>query len=96
MLLDTLYANDGILFFDEDFANVTFSAKKTGIICIDLNKVDLDDVDFDEGDPETIIYITHLAWRNKFEKRKAKRYEQRFNAFNIASYKMLGLVLARR
>ena len=61
----------GYTFFDENFGNVTFFANKMGILCVDLDKIYLDDVNFDEDDSKTIIHIRLLAWRNKFEKRKA-------------------------
>ena len=40
-----------------------------GILNIDLNNINLDN-NFDEGDPDTIILFTLLAWYIKFEKRK--------------------------
>ena len=61
----------GYTFFDENFGNVTLFANKMGILCVDLDKIYLDDVNFDEDDSKTIIHIRLLAWRNKFEKRKA-------------------------
>ena len=61
----------GYTFFDENFGNVTFFANKMGILCVDLDKIYLDDVNFDEDDSKTIIHIRLLAWHNKFEKRKA-------------------------
>ena len=45
-----------------------------GILGLDLDEIILDDDNnFDEDDPETIIYVSLLALRNKFEKRKALR-----------------------
>ena len=42
-----------------------------GVLGLDLDKVNLDDNNnFCEDDPEAIIHIRLLAWRNKFEKRK--------------------------
>ena len=40
-------------------------------ISVDLNKINLDDVNFDEGEPETIIYVRLMAWLNRFKQRKA-------------------------
>ena len=42
-----------------------------GILNLDLDKIYLNDVDFDEIDPETIIHKSLLVWLNKYEKRKA-------------------------
>ena len=41
-----------------------------GILNIDLININLDE-NFDEDDPDTIIFIRLLAWHIKFEKRKA-------------------------
>ena len=65
-LCDTLFANDDILLFAEDIGNFTFFVNKMGIICEDLDKIHLDDADFDEHDPESIIHIILLTWCNKF------------------------------
>ena len=40
-----------------------------GIFSIDLKNINLDDTNYDENDPETIIHI-RLACHIKFEKRK--------------------------
>ena len=37
-----------------------------GILNIDLNNINLDDTNYDEDDPETIIHIRLLAWQIKF------------------------------
>ena len=43
-----------------------------GILGVDLDKINLDDDNnLDVDDPETIIHVRLLAWRNKFEKCKA-------------------------
>ena len=56
------------LLVDENFGKVTFFANKTmSVLSVDLNKTNLDDVDFYEDNPETNIYIRIFAWRNKFE-----------------------------
>ena len=54
----------------EDYDNVTFFGSAMGIFSADLDKINLDDVNFDESDSETIIHVRLLAWCNKFEKRK--------------------------
>ena len=38
-----------------------------GILNIDLNNINLDDTNYDEGDPEIIIHIRLLACHIKFE-----------------------------
>ena len=46
-----------------------------GILSIDLNNVNLDNTNYNEDDPETIIHVRLLAWYSKFEKRKALKKE---------------------
>ena len=55
--------------FNEDSGNVTFSRDAMGILNVDLNNINIDDVNFDKDDPKTIIHVKPLAWRNKFGKR---------------------------
>ena len=70
-LLTALYTDDNILYFNEDSVNVVFSCNDMGVLNIDLNNINLDDSNYDEDDPETIIYIRLSAWHMKFEKHKA-------------------------
>ena len=65
-----MYADNNILYFNEDSGNVIFSCNEMGILNIDLNNISLDNK-FDENDPDTIIPIRVLTWHTKFEKRKA-------------------------
>ena len=44
-----------------------------GILNVDLNDIRLDDTNYDEDFPDTIILVRLLAWHIKFEKRKALR-----------------------
>ena len=46
-----------------------------GILSIDPTNVNLDDTNFDEDDPETIINVRLLAWDIKFEKLRALKKE---------------------
>ena len=42
----------------------------------DVNNVNLDDDDaFDEDEPESINYVTLIAWRNWFKQRKTCKKE---------------------
>ena len=74
-LFTALYADESILYFDEDFGNVVFNCNEMGILNIDFNCINLDDSNFEEDDPDTIIHIRHLSWHIKFEKRKALKKE---------------------
>ena len=75
-----MYADDGLLFFDEDCVNVTFCCDEMGILSVNLNNIlfyfilnlnNRDDTNYEEDDPDTIIHVRLLAWHSKFEKRKA-------------------------
>ena len=65
-----MYADENILYFNEDSGNVIFNCNGMGILDIDLNNINLG-YNFNEDDPNTIILIRSLAWHIKLEKRKA-------------------------
>ena len=69
--LKYFYADENILYFNEDSSNVVFNCNGIGILNIDPNNIDLDDTNYDEEDPDNIILIRLLAWHIKFEKCKA-------------------------
>ena len=46
-----------------------------GILNIDLNNINLEDTNYDEDDPDTIIHIRLLAWHIKFKKCKELKKE---------------------
>ena len=69
-LSTALYADDGLLFFDEDSGNVTFCCDEMGILSVNFNNINLDN-NFDEDDPDLNILIRPLAWHSKFKTRKA-------------------------
>ena len=68
-LLNALYANENILYLNEDSGDAVFNRNETVNLDIDLNNISLDN-NFDEDDPDTIILIRILAWHIKLEKRK--------------------------
>ena len=53
-LFTALYADENILYFNEDSGNAVFNSNELGIVNIDLNKISLDG-NFDEYDPEAIV-----------------------------------------
>ena len=71
-LLTAVYADENILYFNKDSSNVVFNCNGMGILNIDLNNINLDDTNYDEDDPDTIILIRLLASHTKFEKGKGK------------------------
>ena len=50
---DDFFSNDDIIFFNEDCIYDTFFSYEMGILSVDLNSINFDDVNFDEDDPET-------------------------------------------
>ena len=42
-----------------------------GILSVNLNKINLGDVNFDEDDPETIIHVRLMARCNRLKQGKA-------------------------
>ena len=69
-LFTAFYADDGLLFFDEDSGNVTFNANQKHNFVADLEKIYLNN-NFDEDKPDTIIYVRLLDWNSKLKKLKA-------------------------
>ena len=47
------------------------------ILSVDFDKINLDDVDFYEDDPEALIHVRLLTWYNKFEKQKACKKDKK-------------------
>ena len=73
-LYTALYADENILYFNEDSGNVVFNCDGMGILNIDLNRINLDN-NFDEDDSDTIILIRLLVWHINFEKcKELKKY----------------------
>ena len=70
ILFTALYADENILYFNEDSGNVVFICNEMGIFNIDFNNINLDNTNYDEDDPDTIILIKLLAWNIKSEERK--------------------------
>ena len=81
-----LYADNNVLYFNEGSDDFIFCCNRMGIISIDLNNINLDDSNYDDNDPETIIQIRPSAWHTKFEKHEAlKRVKRRINASSVIS-----------
>ena len=69
-----MYADENIIYFNEDSGDAIFDYNEMGIVNINLNNINLDD-NFDEEDPNTIILIRSLAWHITFGKRKELKKE---------------------
>ena len=61
-----LYADENILYFNQNSASVVFSCNGMGILNIDFNNINFDN-NFNDDDLDTIIL---LAWHINFEKLK--------------------------
>ena len=51
-LCNALFADNDILFFDEDSGNITFSSHGMDVLSADLNNINFDDANFHEDDPK--------------------------------------------
>ena len=65
-LFTTSYADENILYFDEDSDNAIFNCNGMDNLNKYLNNINFDN-NFDEDDLDTIIYVRLLAWRITFE-----------------------------
>ena len=57
-------ADDGLILFDEDSGDVTFSSDQIGILSVNLNNINIENF-FDEDDPDAIILIRFLTGHSK-------------------------------
>ena len=69
-----------------------------GIFSHDLDKIDLDDANFDEDDPEITVHVRLMPWLNSYQQHKSCkiRYQQIINPSSMISNKMVEFVHARR
>ena len=81
---DALLSNDDMLIFKQHFSKVAFLSNTMDILGVDLNKINLDDINFYEDDPETITHVRLLDWRKKFEKRKSCKTDIGKNLMPVA------------
>ena len=79
----TFYADENILYFNEDFGNVVFHCNKMCILNIDPNNINLHN-NFDEDDLGTIIHVTLLAWYIRFENLKVVKKELNGELMSVA------------
>ena len=60
MIYNALYADENILYFDEDSGDVTFCCNEMGILSVNLDNVNLDN-NFEDNDLDTIVLVRLLA-----------------------------------
>ena len=75
ILFPAFCTDENMLSFNEDSGNVVFTCIGLGILNIDFNNFNLDDINYDEDDPKAIILVRLLAWHITFGKRKALKKE---------------------
>ena len=61
ILFIALYTDKKILHFNGDSSNALFNCNGVGILNIDLNKINLDDTNYEQDDLDTIIHVRLLA-----------------------------------
>ena len=64
-ICSALFSDNDIIIFDENSGNITFPSGEVGILSVDLNNTNLDDVNFYEDDPHPINHVGLLVWHNK-------------------------------
>ena len=76
-LFNALYADENILYFNEDSGNVAFICNEMGILNIDVTNINLDtnyDINYDEDDLNTIILIR--LWQGILNLKNAKNLKK--------------------
>ena len=61
-----LHADDSLISFDQNSSDAIFSCNEKVILFMDPNNINLDNTNYDEDDPETIIHARVLTWHIKF------------------------------
>ena len=77
VIFTDLYADENILYFNEDSRNVAFNYNETSIRNIDLNCIKLDGNNFDKDDPEIIIMSGF--WQGILNLKKRKAFKKELN-----------------
>ena len=65
------FSNHDVIFVNEYSGSFIFSSDEMRILSIVLDIIILDDVNFDEDDPETIFHVRLMTWLNRFKQRSA-------------------------
>ena len=71
ILDDTFFPNNDIILINEHSNNVTFFGGEMGILSVDLDKINLGDINFDEDDPKTVIHVRVMAWHYRYKQHKS-------------------------
>ena len=68
-LFTDLYADEDILYINEDSGDAGFIYDEMDVVNVNLNNINVDN-NFDEEDPNTIIHNSLLPWHTKLGKCK--------------------------
>ena len=68
-LFTDLYADEDILYINEDSGDAGFIYDEMDVVDVNLNNINVDN-NFDEEDPNTIIHTRLLPWHTKLGKCK--------------------------
>ena len=64
-----MVSND-IFLVNADSDKVTFFSDDMVLVNVDCNNVSLDDVNFDNDDPETMIHIRLMTWCDRYKQQR--------------------------
>ena len=70
-----LFGDDGLLFFGEDYGNVTCCCIEMGVLSVNLKNIYLDN-NFDKDNPDTIILVRLLVGHSKVKNAKYLKKEK--------------------
>ena len=73
-LFTDLYADEDILYINEDSGDAGFIYDEMDVVNVNLNNINVDN-NFDEEDPNTIIHNRLLPWHTKLGKCKKLKKE---------------------
>ena len=68
---NVVFSNDDIDVEVIESDTIAFFSNDMGLNAIVLNNINLDDDDFDEDDPTSIVLFRLIAWCNRFKQCKA-------------------------
>ena len=70
---NTVFSKDDVLFDDIASDIVTFFSNDIDPNSINLNKISLDDDNFEDCDPKTMNYVRLMAWYDRYKSFKTRK-----------------------
>ena len=65
-LVTALYADENIVYFNEDSSDAIFFCNQIGILSIDINNINFGGTNYEKDDTETNIHIRFWPWQDSF------------------------------